>query len=73
MPKAARHLILEFTLAKPKEPELYPTSIRIPADLKADIERERKKAQHTQSGFIVEILRQWQAFSNAKKKAPRAV
>ncbi|HTQ99118.1 MAG TPA: hypothetical protein VMH83_03970 [Candidatus Acidoferrum sp.] len=54
--------------AKAPEPLFFPTSIRLPIDLKEDIDRARKQVQHTQSGFIVEILRQWQAFQKAKKK-----
>ena len=47
-------------LRSKKKREWFPTSVRLPADLRDDIDRERKKEQHTQSGFIVQILRKWQ-------------
>lgn len=51
-----------------KRPKFHPTSVRLPPDLKRDIDIERAKQQHTLSGFIVQILRQWQAFLQSERR-----
>lgn len=50
------------------KPKQYPTSIRLPIDLKKDIDTAREEQRYTQSDFIVEILRQWQKFWRSERK-----
>lgn len=45
-----------------------PTSIRIPQDVMADIDREADEQRRSRSWVVVEILRQWQAWKKRDRK-----
>jgi predicted transcriptional regulator len=45
-----------------------PTSIRIPADLKRDLQKEARREDRTLSMLIILVLRQWLAWKRGEKK-----
>jgi len=46
----------------------WPTSIRLPDDLKKDLYAEAVEQERHLSWVIISILRQWQAFNKTQKK-----
>jgi hypothetical protein len=46
----------------------FPTSVRLPEDLKRDLEAECKRDSRSMSWLIVHVLRRWQAYQKAKGK-----
>ncbi|MDA8113241.1 MAG: hypothetical protein M0Z43_00730 [Acidithiobacillus sp.] len=46
----------------------YPTSLRLPVDLKKDIDTARAEQRFTQSDFIVNVLRSWQKYWRSERK-----
>lgn len=56
-------------LAKPPpEPKIWPTSFRLPPDLRADLEIAAAEQRRPLTFTITEILRQWQAYWRQQKK-----
>ena len=53
---------------KPPEPLEFPTSIRIPMPVKKAIDEEAAEQRRSRSWVIVEILEQWRAFREKRKK-----
>lgn len=62
MPKAPRPR--KTRAARPD----WPTSIRLPIDLKRDLKAESDKRQWPMTFLMIEILRQWQAFSKKQNE-----
>ena len=50
----------------------FPTSVRLPKELKSLLQKEAVDKQRSVNWVIVEILQQWRAFMTKKKKAPKA-
>ena len=50
----------------PKQDD-YPTSIRLPRELKKDLQEEAKAQRHPLSLLIVHILEQWIKWKREKK------
>jgi len=48
----------------------YPTSIRLPPDLLAFIDKEAMRQERTRAWLIVEVLQQYRAFKQAKSTVP---
>lgn len=46
----------------------WPTSIRLPLDLKRDLKAEADKRHWPMTFLMIEILRQWQAFHKKQKQ-----
>ena len=49
----------------------WPTSIRLPLDLKKDLKEEAFAKQWPVTLVIINVLKQWQAFRNTSKKSKR--
>lgn len=62
MPKAPR---LRKTRAQRQD---WPTSVRLPLDLKRDLQEEANKRQWFLTYVIIDILKQWQAFNRKQKE-----
>ena len=63
IPSAARPQFGD-RLSKPE----HPTSIRLPRELKRELQEEAKAARHPLSLLIVHILEQWLAWRKKDKK-----
>lgn len=46
----------------------WPTSVRLPLDLKRDLKAEADKRQWPVTYVVIDILKQWQEFSKVQKK-----
>lgn len=46
----------------------WPTSIRLPLDIKRDLKEEADRRQWPMTFLMIEILRQWQAFNKKQKQ-----
>jgi len=55
--------------AHEKAEVIWPTSVRLPPHLRADLEQAAADERRTLTFTITEILLQWQAFWRARKKA----
>ena len=47
----------------------FPVSFRLPADLRADLDKEAQVQKRSRSYVIVEVLRQWQAWWKKEREA----
>lgn len=50
----------------------FPTSVRLPGELKDALKAEADEQRRSLSWLIVEILQQWLAFSKQQKKSRKA-
>ena len=49
-----------------------PTSVRVPPDIMALIDKEAARCDQTRHWIILEVLRKWYSFMTAKKKSDAA-